>query len=138
MTTPLREVPPLAIWMRCSTPHRPRSPSTCGSASATMRLFIAVGLVIVLFFTGWVIWRLNVRANANAADIDANEAQIAAQQELIDGLAVAVDEAISQGAAVQTPEEIAAEVPDAEVTPQQPRGRSWSDLALPDQRDRQA
>ena len=116
--TPLREAPP---------PHPPLEELLDTSSpevteylrlrKRNQRLFIAVGLVIILLTIGWVIWRLNVRANANAADIDTNEAQIEAQQELIDGLAVALDEAISQGAAVQTPEEIAAEVPAAEVTP---------------------
>ena len=45
-----------------------------------------------------------------------------AQQELIDRLALTVDEAISQGAAVQTPEEIAEEVPAAEVSPSTEEG----------------
>ena len=112
--TPLREAPPPLEDVLDTT--SPEVTEYLRLRKRNLRLFIAVGMVVILFVTGWVIWRLNVRANANAADIDAAEELNAAQQELIDRLALTVDEAINQGAAVQTPEEIAEEVPEADVS----------------------
>lgn len=79
------------------------------------RLFIIVGVILVAFIVGWVLWRLAARSGENSD-------QLGHQQELIDKLAVQVDSAIQQGADVSTPEQVADQVTGAQPTPAGPQG----------------
>lgn len=78
------------------------------------RILIGMGVVVVAVMA----WLVFVALTAGGkADVKELTRLAKAQQELIDKLAVQLDTAIDQGADVPTPEVVAAEVPDAEVSP---------------------
>lgn len=96
---------------------------------AFRRKVAAAILVILAVFAGWFAWRLADRSKDTSNGLREAQAQLAAQQALIDGLAVQVDEGIKQGATIDTPEQVAAVVQadtdaDAAVTvsPPGPQG----------------
>ena len=77
-----------------------------------LRIMLILGLLGIAL----MVW-LWINSSGTADQIDNLEQAKLAQQELIDKLSVQLDLAIEQGADVAAPEVVAAQVPDAEVSP---------------------